>query len=339
MPTISLCMITKNEAALIEDCLLSVKGLVDEIIIVDTGSTDKTIEIARRFTDKIYEFRWIDDFSAARNESLKNATGDWILVLDGDEVLPQESKEKMRTAIASGEYCAYFLPQVTFTKIYTKDPTFISNRIEIKGHSFEGYTVGDIIRLFQNKKEIKYDFFVHETVEPSLKHHNLKIGWLPAPFLHFHELKGDRKVHDKQQYYAQLSLQGIEKYPNYAKNYHDVSLYYYAYAKDQQKALEFAQNAVKLEPQSIEYRLTTSYRLRDLGRYEEAIKILEPLLKIVDDERVFLAIGFYHYKLLNYAVSLEMYQKALGCNSPREEMIKSMIIQLKKLIEQSKDYN
>ncbi len=336
MTTISLCMITKNEAALIKDCLESVQDFVDEIIIVDTGSTDNTIEIARQFTDKIHDFKWNDDFSAARNESLKLAKGDWILVLDADEILPAESKEKIRAAIESREYSAYFLPQVTFTNIYTKDPTFIASDIEIKNHSFKGYTVGDIIRLFQNRTEIVYDFFVHETVEYSLKKNNLQIGWLSAPFLHFHELKGNSKVHDKQEYYFQLSLKGIEKYPNYAKNYHDVSLYYYAYKKDQLKALEFAQKAVELEPQRIEYRLTASYRLRDLERYADAIEVLKPVLKEVNDERVFLAIGFYHYKLLNYEESLEMYKQALACNSPREETTRTMIRHLQHLIDQKK---
>src|SRR3989344_364212 len=92
--TLSLCMITKNEEQFLEQCLNSVKELVDEIIIVDTGSTDKTTEIAGKFTDKIYDFKWCDDFSAARNESLKHATKNWILVLDADEQLDQKSSNQ-----------------------------------------------------------------------------------------------------------------------------------------------------------------------------------------------------------------------------------------------------
>ena len=76
MSTISLCMITKNEERYLEQCLNSVKEIVDEIIIVDTGSTDKTKEIAKKFKAKIIDFKWIDDFSAARNESLKHAAKD-----------------------------------------------------------------------------------------------------------------------------------------------------------------------------------------------------------------------------------------------------------------------
>ena len=82
---ISLCMIAKNEENYLEKCLNNIKNSVDEIIIVDTGSNDKTMEIAKKFTNKVYNFRWNNDFSEARNFSLKKAAKDWILMLDADE--------------------------------------------------------------------------------------------------------------------------------------------------------------------------------------------------------------------------------------------------------------
>ncbi|MBS3100698.1 glycosyltransferase family 2 protein [Candidatus Woesearchaeota archaeon] len=97
--TISLCMITKNEGRYLEQCLNSVGEIADEIIIVDTGSTDKTKEIAKKFKAKIIDFKWIDDFSAARNESLKHATKDWILVMDADEVIEEKDLKKIKDAI------------------------------------------------------------------------------------------------------------------------------------------------------------------------------------------------------------------------------------------------
>ena len=81
--TVSLCMIVKNEEAYLADCLASAKPFVDEMVIVDTGSTDRTVEIAERFGAKVFHFPWCDDFAAARNESLRHASGDWILVLGG----------------------------------------------------------------------------------------------------------------------------------------------------------------------------------------------------------------------------------------------------------------
>ena len=87
MKTISLCMIVKNEEDNIGNCLDNIKDLVDEIIIVDTGSTDKTKEIVKKYTDKIYDFEWVDDFSKARNYSFSKATKDYIFWLDADDIL------------------------------------------------------------------------------------------------------------------------------------------------------------------------------------------------------------------------------------------------------------
>lgn len=94
MISISLCMIVKNEERVLARCLDSLCGLMDEIIIVDTGSTDSTIDIARKYTDHIYTFPWVDDFSAARNFSFSKATKEYIYVADADEVLDQENQKK-----------------------------------------------------------------------------------------------------------------------------------------------------------------------------------------------------------------------------------------------------
>lgn len=96
MITVSVCMIVKNEEAVLARCLDCLQGLADEIIIVDTGSTDLTKQIAARYTDKIYDFTWIDDFAAARNESLSKATMDYIYIADADEVIDEENRERFR---------------------------------------------------------------------------------------------------------------------------------------------------------------------------------------------------------------------------------------------------
>lgn len=96
MITISLCMIVKNEEDTLSRALESVKDVVDEIIIIDTGSVDKTKEIAGKFTSKIYDFQWIDDFSAARNYSFSKATMDYIMWLDADDVVMEEDGLKIQ---------------------------------------------------------------------------------------------------------------------------------------------------------------------------------------------------------------------------------------------------
>lgn len=115
MVTISLAMIVKNEEKNIRRCLNSVYGVVDEIIIVDTGSKDKTKEICSLYTDKVYDFKWIDDFSAARNYSYELATMEYILWLDADDyLLPEDviKLKKLKKNISS-EYNAIMMKYVT----------------------------------------------------------------------------------------------------------------------------------------------------------------------------------------------------------------------------------
>lgn len=95
MISISLCMIVKNEEKVLARCLESVKNIVDEVIIVDTGSCDKTKEIALNYTDKVFDFKWCDDFSKARNFSFSKATKEYIMWLDADDVILKEDKKRL----------------------------------------------------------------------------------------------------------------------------------------------------------------------------------------------------------------------------------------------------
>lgn len=97
--TLSVCIITKNEEKNISRCLESIKNIADEIIVVDTGSTDKTVEIANKYESKVSFHKWNNDFSDARNASIKKATKDWILFLDADEELPKEEGIKLKELI------------------------------------------------------------------------------------------------------------------------------------------------------------------------------------------------------------------------------------------------
>ena len=97
--SISLCMIVKDEEKTLERCLNSVKSFIDEIIIVDTGSIDKTKEIAERFKAKIYDFKWVNDFAAARNFSFSKATSEYIMWLDGDDFIDNDNINKIEVLL------------------------------------------------------------------------------------------------------------------------------------------------------------------------------------------------------------------------------------------------
>ena len=147
-PTISCCMIVKNEEAFLEKCLESVKNYVDEIIIVDTGSTDKTVEIANRYTDKVYFHPWEGSFSKARNQALSYATCDWIFQIDGDEELLEGSGEKLQKAVLESGSADAFLVNIIST---------YSNGKKKARHNFE--------RLFRNNGAIYYEGIVHNRVK------------------------------------------------------------------------------------------------------------------------------------------------------------------------------
>jgi len=98
---VSLCMIVKNEEPNLADCLSSIRDLVDEMVVLDTGSTDRTRAIAQSLGARVHELPWCDHFAAARNESIRHATGDWIFWLDADDRIDEPNREKLRQLFAS----------------------------------------------------------------------------------------------------------------------------------------------------------------------------------------------------------------------------------------------
>ena len=150
MPQLSLTMIVKDEGKYLGDCLESVKDIADEIIIVDTGSTDDTIEIAKNYGAKIFNFEWANDFSLARNYALSKAKGDWILYLDADERLDARSKSELKKLVSSNQRIGYYCTVLSLDRDSGRD-----NSIRY-------------VRLFANYHGIYFSGKVHEQIEPSL---------------------------------------------------------------------------------------------------------------------------------------------------------------------------
>lgn len=141
-------MIVKDEESTLSKCLKSAKKFVDEIVILDTGSTDKTVKIAEGYGAKVHHFEWSDDFSAARNQALKYVTGDWVLVLDADEILAPEIIPQLREAVQREEYLLINLV-----------------REEI-GAAQSPYSM--VSRLFRNRPDIKFSRPYHALVDDSV---------------------------------------------------------------------------------------------------------------------------------------------------------------------------
>ncbi|MFA6572050.1 MAG: glycosyltransferase, partial [Bacteroidota bacterium] len=156
-PLISLAMIVKNEEKYLYDCLKSTVAVVDEIIIVDTGSTDKTKDIARSFNAKIFNFKWNDDFSSARNEALKHCSGEWILYLDADERLEKKTSKYIRTLVQNaGDNTGGFVCTIESEHVTTDGSTEMHR--------------GAYPRIFRNYGYPRISFCgrVHEQISPSI---------------------------------------------------------------------------------------------------------------------------------------------------------------------------
>ncbi len=158
---LSLCMIVKNEEKMLPGCLDSVKELADEMIIVDTGSTDRTKEIAMEYGARVIDFEWIDDFAAARNESIKHSTADWILYLDADERIGKNSTGNLRNILETA-------PDEIGGLICTIE----SEHVQLDGNT--ELHRGGYPRLFRNYgyPRIHFKGRVHEQITPSLKELN-----------------------------------------------------------------------------------------------------------------------------------------------------------------------
>ncbi len=158
--SLSLCMIVKDEEEMLPRCLEAAAPAVDEIIVVDTGSSDRTIEIAKSFGAKVIEFEWTGSFADARNVSIDAATGDWLMYLDADEVLVAEDAPRLRELTGHTWREAFYLVETNFT-----------------GDLEDGMAVThNAMRVFRNRPGYRFKGRVHEQVAHALP------GFLPERF-------------------------------------------------------------------------------------------------------------------------------------------------------------
>jgi glycosyltransferase involved in cell wall biosynthesis len=160
--TLSLCMIVRDEEEMLPRCLGAIADAVDEIVIVDTGSSDRTIEIARSFDAKVIEREWTGSFSDARNASFDAATGDWVMYLDADEVLVREDIEKLRALTGRTWREAFYLLETNYT-----------------GEEIDGTAMThNALRVFRNRPEYRFEGRLHEQIGQNLP------GYLPERLEH-----------------------------------------------------------------------------------------------------------------------------------------------------------
>ncbi len=270
--TVSLCMIVKNEEQHLARCLGSAKPLVDEMVVVDTGSTDRTKQIAAAFGARVFDFPWTCDFAEARNVSLAKASADWVLILDADEVIAGRDHEALRERVkqSSRRPAAYALVSRNYTNkvnIENWNANDGSYRSEEAG---SGWTPSIKVRLFPNDRRIRFENPVHELVEPSLKKICMTVKACDVPVHHYGKLDEAMGAAKGEAYY-QLGKQKIEALGNDIDALCELAIQA-GELKKFAEALEIWQRVVAISADIPVAFFNMSAAYLELGQYQEGLK-------------------------------------------------------------------
>ena len=284
-PRLSLCMIARDEALNLSRCLHYNKPLVDEIVVVDTGSRDRTKDIAKVFGARVFDFPWRDDFAAARNFALDQACGEWILVLDADEIVAGEDFKSLRVLLDQAGQLQTVAAYAMDTRNYTHTANAVGwqpNDDRYAAHEAGmGWFPSTKVRLFKRDKSIRFHFAVHERVEPSLKAAGMISAPCAIPVHHYGYLDETRNQQKALAYY-QLGYAKLDQMAN-----------------DLPALRELAVQAGQLE------------------RWQEAIELWQRLLCICPEyPEALVNLASAYWNRGQYALSLQWAQKA-ACQSPQ----------------------
>ncbi|GAB6152844.1 TPR domain-containing glycosyltransferase [Desulfosporosinus burensis] len=298
---ISLTMIVRNESAHLSECLESVKNEVDEIVIVDTGSTDDTVSIAQRYTPNVYSFPWNNDFSAARNFAIEHASGDWILALDADEEIQFQGPKNLHALLdrEKGKE-AFLLPLLNPVSDSTGE-----------------YNTFYVLRLFRNNGSYQYVGKIHEQV--SLPDQQ-KVSYAKSPILK-HKSLPLKIRHQKRTRNLNLLKKAYQEDP------HNPFLHYYLGVEwlmlgKPAYALPFLQKAYYcLSDENLLFRAPALKYLilsfRALGRLDEALSLcLEASLHYPSFTDIFYLGGLLFEGKEEYPIALKWLDQAITCGNP-----------------------
>jgi glycosyltransferase involved in cell wall biosynthesis len=319
-PTISLCMIVKNEERLLGGCINSVIPIIDEIIIVDTGSNDKTIDVARSYGAKIFIKKWKNDFRIARNEYLKYASCDWILTLDADERIAHKDLAGIKELLCNKRISGYIFP----IRNYINDNNILQEWHLSKGEYPQeeicsGWFLSESIRIFQNKKGLCYEGCV---LQPDIKNSILrsygKVTRCSIPLHHHSFLKygNYNEIKKKQLRYLKLSLKSLRVYPKNADICFNIANILFLYKKEYGVSAMYLKKAIKLAPENLKSYWLLSMVYQRQKKFIEAKKILTKALSINRDQSslTYTFFGDLHLKQLNLLHAVDSLKRAVKIN-------------------------
>src|SRR3972149_7061326 len=255
--TITLCMIVRNEESLIKECLESAALYVDEIIVVDTGSTDNTCHVIHSSSagkkTRVFHHIWNDDFAEARNISLSHATGDWILILDADERIAEEDWTRLRSYTKTDEIIGHCMTTRNYGLLRNM-PGWTSCVGEYPGleTGYPGWYPTSKVRLFPNRKGILFKYRVHELVEETI----LLQGGSIKPcriVVHHRDTSETSENLNKEEYYLSLIMKKMEEFPEDPLPYFEAGVICYGLKRLKEADKYFRLSLDALRPKSAVY--------------------------------------------------------------------------------------
>jgi len=212
--TVAANIITKNEEKTIVRCIRSVQDVVDEIIVVDTGSTDDTMIKAINAGAKISQLTWNDDFSEPRNKAIELSGTDWILSIDADEVLPERGKEEIREMASMPQVAGWHIDTMTYIKSSMQLNVQLNNKKYKEGSEFPYYVISTKTRMFQKREGIRWRFPVHELIDTSIIEAGGKFRKAEIKVQHLHKEGKKEDLKKKGEFYLRLCEKKVRANPD-----------------------------------------------------------------------------------------------------------------------------
>ena len=268
-------MVVQDEAQFLSSCVESAQPIVDEIVVVDTGSKDDTPKIAKRIGAKVYQSVWPGDFASAYNLFLPLASGDWILNLDADEVLDPVSRTSIRTLLKDNGLDGYLLTAYN----YSYSPTIKWRGVEL-GSSFArgamGYRPSQSVRLFRNHPENRYSGEVHQSIRPSILDRGGRICTADIPIHHYGLLR-EELIPSKITQYFSLSKRKVKSQPKNFRAWIELGLLQLN-SGDLIRAMESFNEAKSLD-QGSSSAFFLGHLLIETGKHDEGIEYLKEAIR------------------------------------------------------------
>lgn len=280
--TVGLTMIVKDAAGELEACLGSVRGVVDEMVIADTGSRDGTPELAQRLGARVVRIDWQQDFAQARNRALAELRSDWALSLDADEQLDAgrgaAERRQWRVQMASGpdafqvtirNYVASLEARIWDRPAQPNDGAFAA------GRAYPGFIEHQNVRLFRRRPEIYFVGRVHESVGPRVRAAGLRLGTAQGRIHHFGMVRPPEVQAAKNHLYRELGRRKVEEQPDDAQAHFELGVVEFDNFGNAAAALRCFERALRLQPGLAQAWFFGGAALARLGHAREALAFFQ----------------------------------------------------------------